>query len=217
MGSSRSRSQCQVSYRVRYYMGHAVHSTESSVPMYPNKNVELYKIANAVQCTMKYVWMSTELSMKAIQKLNVKLIIRRIVNTTGKEKVKLKCGFRFLEHANPIPMRPVRMFPSKRRDEFPILYATMFQSRNVSMFPSKSARLSRRRNVPMNHIRSVIGFLNRTAKLFIRRFQTESAEEFRRKFVMTDRDQVLVLVLLLSDLDQMPSSLSRMIPLHLFL
>merc|ERR1712198_594757 len=70
--SSCTRSQCQVSYRVHYYMGHrvhrnrdtgvhyclcklSVHSTESSVPMYPNKNVELYKIANAVQCTMKYV------------------------------------------------------------------------------------------------------------------------------------------------------------------
>merc|ERR1711973_781015 len=165
----------------------AVHSTGSSAPMYPDKNVKLYKIVNAVQCTMKHVWMSTEQSMTATQKLNVPLSTRMTVNSSGRERVTPRCGFLFLEHVNPTPMRPARMFPNRRRDRFPTLCATRYLTRSVIRFPRKIANLS------------------------TRRFLTGSAEGSPRRFVMVDLD--LDPVPLLLDLDLMLSSLSKsMIP-----
>merc|ERR1711973_167228 len=189
----------------------AVHSTGSSAPMYPDKNVKLYKIVNAVQCTMKYVWISTEPSMTATQKLNVPLSTRMTVNSSGRERVTPRSGFQFLEHVNPTPMRPARMFPNRRRDRFPTLCATRYLNRSVLLFPSRSAGLSMNRNAPMNHTRSVIRFPSKIANLSTRRFPTGSAEGSPRRFVMVDLD--LDLVPLLLDLDLMLSSLSKsMIP-----
>merc|ERR1711973_264769 len=168
----------------------AVHSTGSSAPMYPDKNVKLYKIVNAVQCTMKYVWMSTEQSMTATQKLNVPLSTRMTVNSSGRERVTPRSGFLFLEHVNPTPMRPARMFPNRRRDRFLTLCATRCLNRSVLLFPGRSAGLSMNRNAPMNHTRSVIRFPSKIVNLFTRRFLTGSAEGFLREFVMMHLDLV---------------------------
>merc|ERR1711973_941085 len=168
----------------------AVHSTGSSAPMYPDKNVKLYKIVNAVQCTMKYVWMSTEQSMTVTQKLNVPLSTRMTVNSSGRERVTPRCGFLFLEHVNPTPMRPARMFPNRRRDRFPTLCVTRYLNRSVLMFPSRSVGLSMNRNAQMNHIRSAIKFPSKIANLSTRRFPTGLAEGFLRGFVMMYLDLV---------------------------
>merc|ERR1711973_8014 len=166
----------------------AVHSTGSSAPMYPDKNVKLYKIVNAVQCTKKYVWMSTEQSMTATQKLNVPLSTRMTVNSIGKERAMPRCGFLFLEHANPTHMRLARMFPNRRKGRFLTLCATRYLNRSVLLFPSRSAGLSMNRNAPMNHIRSVTRFPSKIANLSTRRFPTGSAEGSPRRFVMVDLD-----------------------------
>merc|ERR1711973_751721 len=158
----------------------AVPSTGSSAPMYPDKNVKLYKIVNAVQCTMKYVWISTEQSMTATQKLNVPLSTRMTVNSSGRERVTPRAGFQFLEHVNPTPIRPARMFPN--------LCATRYLNRSVLLFPSRSAGPSRNRNAPMNHTRSVIRFPSKIVNLSTRRFPTGSAEGSPRRFVMVDLD-----------------------------
>merc|ERR1712107_202336 len=98
-----------------------------------------------------------------------------------------------LEPVNPTPMIPVRMFPGRRRGRFPTLCATRFQYRSVSMSRKRSASLFRSRSAPMNPTRIVIRFPSRTASLFTRKFQTESAEGFPRRSVMMVRGLDMVL------------------------
>merc|ERR1711994_576739 len=105
---------------------------------------------------------------------------------------------------------------SRERDRFPILTVAKFQRRSVSMFPRRSAQPYRRRSAGVNRTKSAIKSPRRSATMFTRRFRTESANEFPRRFVtmvlelaMAVRRRSLARVPLLSGLDQMRYSLLR--------
>merc|ERR1719309_1879976 len=141
---------------------------------------------------MMFVYRSTEQNTKTTLKQSATQSTRMTANITGKARGQPRSGFPSKALASPTRTTLVSTSRSRGRGRGLILNATRFPSSSASMYQRNNAELSRTRSAGMNPTNSVTRCPRRTAILSIRRFPTESANGWPRKFVMK---QVLDLVM----------------------
>merc|ERR1712215_593738 len=158
---------------------------------------------NARQCTSQCVRQSTsssaarstEMRLSTIQKVSARLSTRRTVSTSGRGQGTIRCGHRYREHVRTILTTHVGMFKRKASSKFHTMTVRMFPSRCAMMFPPRSAEQLQNSSVLKFLTKTARIFHNSSASLYIRRCPKESAEEFLRRFVMTELAMAVILTL----------------------
>merc|ERR1711915_818869 len=150
-------------------------------------------------CIGMNVWSNSRLSMSPTQRLSAPQSTRKTVSINGRAMAMIRCGLQLLELARAIHMKHVLMCPSQKLSRSPTLFAGIFQNRSVWMFPDKSVCRFQTRFAQTSLCKSAKMCQDRNASRFTKKFLTELAGRFLRRFAKT-LEAILMESLLVTDL-----------------